>query len=139
MTYRSIAVVLCTLLLAKPGFSQNCADSTANIAQGLLRRAKTLASEPSMAYAMYRDSVLHIAAVPESSVVLVYSDSVCQLAKNAFVAEVTPQPAHTVRVYVIKIGDDWLVVDPLRLGGTLRIGVLFGPTFIRKSTGNVGM
>jgi hypothetical protein len=139
MIYRPITVLLCALLLSKPAFSQNCADSTAPIAEKLLGRAKTLASEPSMAFAMYRDSVLHIAAVPESSVVFVYSDSVCQMAKNAYVAEVTPQPQHSVRVYVIKIGDDWLVIDPLRFGGTVRIGVLFGPTFIRKSTGNVGM
>lgn len=88
---------------------------------------------------MYRDSIMHIAAVPTGNVVIISNDSLCQVAKTAYGTLVTPQPAHTIQVYVFQLGVDWLVVDPEQFNGHWRIGILFNSAWVRKSTGNVGM
>lgn len=139
MPYRSLALLICALIAAKPLLGQNCADPAAPVAARLLVRAQTLASNTTEAYATYRDSIMHIAAVPMSDVVLATSDSICQVGKAAYGALVSPEPAHTVQVYVFQIGSGWLVVDPLQFNGTWRIGILFDSTWTRKSTGNIGM
>ena len=98
-----------------------------------------LASDSSEAYTAYRDSMMHISAVPRNTVVLVTSDSVCQLAKAAYEALLTPYAPDTVRVYVYQIDNDWLVVDPNVPHGQWKVAILFDSSFVPKSTGNIGM
>ena len=88
---------------------------------------------------MYRDSIMHIATVPMANIVTITNDSICQVAKTAYQGLVTAQPPHTVQVYVFQVGNDWLIVDPQQFNGNWRIGILFSSTWVRKSTGNIGM
>lgn len=139
MLPRAIALSVCLVVPLESAQSQSCANPTAPAATRLLARARTLASDTSQAYTIYRDSVLQIPAVPAANVVLVTSDSVCQLAKAAYEALITAQTPHTVTVYVYHIGSDYLVVDPVEFSGTFKVAVLFDSSFVRKGRGNVGM
>lgn len=134
-------LLLTAALLSCPGvtYGQNCADTTTWSATRLLGRAKTLVSDTTESFRIYRDSVMKVTATSEANVVFVAADSICQLAKAAYEAEITTDPPHTVKVHVFQIGTDYLVVDPEQTHGAHKLGVVFNSSFVKKSTANIDM
>ena len=138
--WKVITLALVSLGSPLTARSQSCADTTSGSAVRLHLRARSLASDTSEAYRIYRDSVMKTSTVTEASVVIVTIDSICQLATTAYTAEITVNPPHTVSVLVYQVGSDFLVVDPQQSsGGPNRVGFVFSSSFVRKSNGVVRM
>ena len=87
------------LLLPVGARAQSCADPTAAVAERLLARARQFASDSSYPYALFRDSILTIARIPNDSVVLVTDETTCYQAKSAYQSITTSNSSqHRVRV-----------------------------------------
>jgi hypothetical protein len=120
---------------------QHChADLTDETLNYVLRRAKQISTDSAPVYQQVRDSIWKIPRLAASDIAVVSDEQVCQQALAAYDADVPPDGvARQRRLYVIRLGADYLAVDSTQKFGQWLTGIVLSPAFVRKSWGRFGV
>ena len=112
--YRSLllSALLLATSLSLPASAQSVCRPADKASADLIEEMGRYSSAPAGDAAIMRDS-LRLPSVPRSQVALVTNESVCKKAKATYQTSLST-PGHTFsgRVYVVKIGTVYAVLDP---------------------------
>ena len=115
-------------------------DSTDRTVEYLLRRAKQIGTDPAEVFEQVRDSIWKIKRQSPSDIALVSDETICQRAAMAYDADVPfDGVVRERRVVVIRLGADYLVLDPTQQFGEWYTGIILDTSFARKSWGRFGV
>jgi hypothetical protein len=106
----------------------------------VLAKARQTATDPDPVFQLARDSIWKINRLTAADVAPVTDEQVCQQVMAAYDADVPSDGVVRERsLVVIRLGSDYLAVDPTQKFGQWLTGIVLNSAFQRKSWGRFGV